>query len=71
MRGAISYRDFESAGQTNRRAAIESAGLVLAGGRRPPNLPCPFPDVELENFSCASGRPRRGTRRIGSPEWKR
>jgi hypothetical protein len=67
MRAATSYLDFDlriiPAGGGYRAQVLSSpAGEATA------DFTLPFSDMELENFVLRIGRPRRGTRRIDSPE---
>jgi CHAT domain len=67
MRGAISYLDFDL---LIRRADAGYRAQVLfsPAGEATADFTAPFSELELENFLLRIGRPRRGTRRIGSPE---
>jgi hypothetical protein len=67
MRGAISYLDFDL---LVRRAEDGYRAQVLSSpaGEAAANFTAPFSELELEDFLLRMGRPRRGTRRIGSPE---
>jgi hypothetical protein len=58
MHGAISYLDFDL---LVRRTEGGYRGATA-------DFAAPFSELELENFLLRVGRPRRGTRRIGSPE---
>src|SRR5271154_6754081 len=67
MRGAISYFDFYlllSRTERGYRAQV----LSSPAGEASSDFVVPFSDLELDNFVLRVGRPRRGTRRIGSPE---
>jgi hypothetical protein len=67
MRGAISYLDFYlllSRTERGYRAQV----LSSPAGEASSDFVAPFSDLELENFVLRIGRPRRGTRRTGSPE---
>ena len=67
MRGPISYLDFYlQLSRTGRgyRAQV----LSSPAGEANSDFLAPFSELELENFVLRIGRPRRVTRRIGSPE---
>ena len=67
MRGPISYLDFYlqlSRTERSYRAQV----LSSPAGEASSDFIAPFSELELENFVLRIGRPRRGTRRIGSPE---
>jgi len=67
MRGPISYLDFYlqlSRTERGYRAQV----LSSPAGEASSDFLAPFSELELENFVLRIGRPRRGTRRIGSPE---
>ncbi|MCZ6462271.1 MAG: CHAT domain-containing protein, partial [Actinobacteria bacterium] len=63
-----SYSDFdlliESTGGGGYRARVLDSPVGAAAG----SFSLPFSDLELENFMLKVGRPRRGTRRLESPE---
>ena len=63
-----SYSDFdlliESVGDGGYRARVLDSPVGSAAG----SFALPFSDLELENFMLKVGRPRRGTRRLESPE---
>jgi hypothetical protein len=67
MRSPISYLDFDL---LIRRADGGYRAQVLSSpaGEATADFIEPFSELELENFLLRVGRPRRGTRRIGSPE---
>ena len=67
MPGAVSYLDFDL---LIRRAEGGYRAQVLSSpaGEATADFTLPFSKLELENFVLRVGRPRRGTRRIGSPE---
>jgi len=67
MRGAISYLDFYlllSGTERGYRAQV----LSSPAGEASSDFVAPFSDLELDNFVLRIGRPRRSTRRTGSPE---
>jgi hypothetical protein len=67
MPSAISYLDFDlliRRVEGGYRAQVLSSPAGEATG----DFRAPFSDLELENLLLRVGRPRRGTRRIGSPE---
>ena len=67
MRGAISYLDFYlllSRTERGYRAQV----LSSPAGEASSDFVAPFSDLELDNFVLRIGRPRRSTRRTGSPE---
>ena len=67
MRGPISYLDFYlqlSRTERGYRAQV----LSSPAGEASSDFLAPFSELELENFVLRIGRPRRGMRRIGSPE---
>ena len=63
-----SYSDFdlliESTGGRGYRSRVLNSPVGAAAG----SFALPFSDLELENFMLKVGRPRRGTRRLESPE---
>src|SRR5271165_5965144 len=63
----FSYLDFDL---LIRRADGGYRAQVLSSpeGETSADFAAPFSDIELQNFVLRLGRPRRGTRRIGSPE---
>jgi hypothetical protein len=67
MRSAISYFDFDL---LIRRTESGYRAHVLSSpeGQATADFTAPFSEMELENFLLKLGRPRRGTRRIDSPE---
>jgi hypothetical protein len=67
MRGAIPYLDFDL---LVRRIEGGYRAQVLSSpaGEATADFAAPFSELELENFLLRVGRPRRGTRRVGSPE---
>jgi len=67
MPSAISYLDFDL---LIRRVEGGYRAQVLSSpaGEATADFRAPFSDLELENLLLRVGRPRRGTRRIGSPE---
>jgi hypothetical protein len=67
MREPISYLDFYlqlSRTERGYRAQV----LSSPAGEASADFVAPFSELELENFVLRIGRPRRSTRRIGSPE---
>jgi hypothetical protein len=67
MCGAISYLDFYlllSRTERGYRAQV----LSSPAGEASSDFVAPFSDLELDNFVLRIGRPRRNTRRTGSPE---
>jgi hypothetical protein len=67
MPDTIFYLDFDL---LIRRADSRYRAEVLFSpeGEATADFAAPFSDLELQNFILRLGRPRRGTRRIGSPE---
>lgn len=67
MRDAISYLDFDLSirkeGDGYRAQVLDSPA-----GEASADFATPLSDLELENFLLRVGRPRRGTRRVGSVE---
>jgi hypothetical protein len=67
MPDAIAYLDFDlliRPAEGSYRAQV----LFSPEGEATADFAAPFSDLELQNFILRLGRPRRGTRRIGSPE---
>ena len=67
MPSAISYLNFDlliRGIETGYRAQV----LSSPEGEASSDFRAPFSDLELENFVLRVGRPRRATRRVGSPE---
>jgi hypothetical protein len=67
MRGAISYRDFDLLVRRT-EGGYRAQVLSSPAGEATTDFTVPFSELELENFLLRVGRPRRGTRRIDSPE---
>ncbi len=67
MPGAISYLDFDLL-VTRTEGGYRAQVLSSPAGEATANFTVPFSELELENFILRVGRPRRGARRIGSPE---
>jgi hypothetical protein len=67
MRSALSYLDFDL---LIRRTEVGYRAQVLASpaGEAAADFTAPFSGLELENLLLKMGRPRRGTRHIGSPQ---
>jgi hypothetical protein len=67
MRTTVPYLDFDlliSRAESGYRAQV----LSSPAGEATANFAAPFSELELENFVLRIGRPRRGLRRISSPE---
>ncbi len=64
----VSYLDFdlliERSGENTYRARV----LSSPAGQATAEIALPFSEIELENFLLRIGRPRRGVRRLESPE---
>ena len=67
MHGAISYLDFDLLVRRT-EGGYRAQVLSSPAGEATADFAAPFSELELENFLLRVGRPRRGTRRIGSPE---
>ena len=67
MRGAISYLDFDLLVRRT-ESGYRAQVLSSPAGEATADFAAPFSELELENFLLRVGRPRRGTRRIDSPE---
>jgi hypothetical protein len=67
MHGAISYLDFDLLVRRT-EGGYRAQVLSSPAGEATADFGAPFSELELENFLLRVGRPRRGTRRIGSPE---
>jgi hypothetical protein len=67
MRAAISYLDFDLLIIRTERG-YRAQVLSSPEGEATADFSLPFSELELENFVLRIGRPRRGTRRIDSPE---
>jgi CHAT domain len=67
MAEAISYLDFDLLIRRT-EGGYQAQILSSPAGQASSNFPAPLSDLELENFLLRLGRPRRGTRRIGSTE---
>jgi hypothetical protein len=67
MRGAISYLNFDLLVRRT-EGGYRAQVLSSSAGEATADFTLPFSELELENFLLRVGRPRRGTRRIGSPE---
>jgi hypothetical protein len=67
MRNTVPYLDFDlllSRAEGGYRAQV----LSSPAGEATADFGAPFSELELENFVLRIGRPRRGMRRISSPE---
>ena len=67
MHGAISYLDFDLLVRRT-EGGYRAQVLSSPAGEATADFAAPFSELEMENFLLRVGRPRRGTRRIGSPE---
>jgi len=67
MHDAITYLNFDLLIRRTQRG-YRAQVLSSPAGEATADFDAPFYDLELENFLLRLGRPRRGTRRIGSPE---
>ena len=67
MHGAISYLDFDLLVRRT-EGGYRAQVLSSPAGEATADFAAPFSELELVNFLLRVGRPRRGTRRIGSPE---
>jgi hypothetical protein len=70
MRSAISYLDFDLLVRPT-ESGYRAQVLSSPAGEAATDFTLPFSDRELGYLLLAIGRPRGGTRRIGSPEMKR
>jgi hypothetical protein len=67
VRGAISYLDFDLLIRPS-KGGYRAQVLSSPAGQASSDFKLPFSELELENFVLRIARPRRGTRRVGSPE---
>jgi len=67
MRGTIPYLDFDLLIRRT-EGGYRAQVLSSPAGEATADFTAPFSELELENFLLRVGRPRRGTRRVGSPE---
>jgi len=62
------YSDFDLVVERSTGTGYRARVMASPAGEADGSFTLPFSDLELENFMLKVGRPRRGTRRLESPE---